>query len=1280
MSPLPPLPPGFTLDTDPQTQGGGLPPLPPGFTLDAPASATTAASSSLGTRVIRALPEIAYNWTVGPLIEAGKVLSPTAQRPSPQVGRALTEQEVIERESGRSYISPFLQTTEELEPAQSALLPLGLLGLGGHRGGMRGAPKTPPLTSLFRKRPVGAPTEPPAVPLSPQKPMAETIPQPEIRPLVEPTAKQPSIPSVAITESPAISRMHGLRNTIEDARSTVPTGKQFYRDQEGNIVKTGNAGALLPRFQELFPEIADLPPGTTPKELITAIDKDRGNKLYLQIKDAVEQQMAKEAASPEAIVQRPTDYEDFARLVDEMAAGEQGAPPGTKQPWGMRVQRIEERGVTGGGVEKPHGLYTSPANIESPHTDLGGTRRTFDTNPKANVLILPDAPLSDPSTIMRKGAMSGSSGVMVAKELLGTNEFNRLRVLNKHQLIEKARAIDPAIDWNRYYDTQEIMEGIGGVLARRKGYDAIFAPDKLNPEFTEYIGLTDNAFISHAGPAKSSTTPRTATQPKLFQTQAEVPLTPLQTTKPQVEHGQLLEGFKPPEPPAPELPSTPSGTVELPAGLPIPKDIKEWFGRNFVPRYRYAEDMKAALRSRAGQLDLAHMEAVEAGKSVVSGLSTKTERSLSGAALQGKVAADPKVAVAVRKTRQDIDNLSRQIRDEGILAPDVVNPNLGSYTRRLYLRDILKDKWATQVRKDYPQVIQEAKAYLQTARRDAGQLPLSEAQLEDTIQRILTPKMGQDVVLPGGKIRIGLSPTKARKDIPLEIRQLMGEVDDGGYLAARTMADMSSLLINKRFFDRIIKGMDDPKTPLFRDTPADGYSQFPLPDVPNLGAVKNKYILQKYEPEIRGLFETPSEAARIYDRAYGLWKMGKVLNPKTYLNNIIANVPFADFAGSGVFDPRNRTYYKQGIQALRDKGPLYKEMLLTRALGTEYYGGEIKAMASDLLRGGQSPFDAMANAAERFAGPALKQYNAVDQVFKAASFLKQKQLGMTSEQAAAHVNKWFQNYEEVGPAVKFLRRSPIGAPFVRFQAEMVRIYGNAMKEHPFKLAKWLIGIPAGITAYSAAKNGVSMEDLVKMHKRLPRQLQRKYLALAPMRGPKNELQVWDLSNTLPGANLLEDATGIPGMSTFMLSHPLTNTLLQIGFDVNFRTHRPITEPGVSRAESATKFALEQALPSLTPGIGYGAKRITGAFAGRPQKWPYTRVETPGKALVGTLTPFGTIPLDESVRQQRAAQDQRSLIDLSTQMSRVRRNRSLSSSERNTRLQRLQEQRRELFTR
>lgn len=231
-----------------------------------------------------------------------------------------------------------------------------------------------------------------------------------------------------------------------------------------------------------------------------------------------------------------------------------------KQPWEMTVQRVEEQGVVGGGVEKPHGLYTSPADIESPHADLGGTKSTFETNPNAKVLSLPDMPPSDPSTIMRRDATGGSAGVVTAKQLLGSNEFDRLRSLSKSQLIQEAGKIDASVDWSRYFDRQEIMEGIGGVLARRAGYDAIWSPFARHPAFTEYIGLTDNAFIPRAKPV----TPPIGQQPKLIQTQAELPPLPLQPKAPQASKKAEV-------PPTPaklptKLPQEPTRQGGLPLG------------------------------------------------------------------------------------------------------------------------------------------------------------------------------------------------------------------------------------------------------------------------------------------------------------------------------------------------------------------------------------------------------------------------------------------------------------------------------------------------------------------------------------------------------------------------------------------------------------------------------------------------------------------------------------------------------------------------------------------
>ncbi len=50
------------------------------------------------------------------------------------------------------------------------------------------------------------------------------------------------------------------------------------------------------------------------------------------------------------------------------------------------VKRTEDVGADPTDHTKPQGLYTSPADVDTTHDSLGGTKRFWETNPEANVL------------------------------------------------------------------------------------------------------------------------------------------------------------------------------------------------------------------------------------------------------------------------------------------------------------------------------------------------------------------------------------------------------------------------------------------------------------------------------------------------------------------------------------------------------------------------------------------------------------------------------------------------------------------------------------------------------------------------------------------------------------------------------------------------------------------------------------------------------------------------------------------------------------------------------
>ena len=95
--------------------------------------------------------------------------------------------------------------------------------------------------------------------------------------------------------------------------------------------------------------------------------------------------------------------------------------------------------------------------------------------------------------ITNRGSVGESAGVASARKFLGDNEVTRLMQTPKKTLVSEMKNKYANVDWNKYYDQQEIVEGYAGLLARENGYDAIFATDKTLPEFDEYVALTDNA-------------------------------------------------------------------------------------------------------------------------------------------------------------------------------------------------------------------------------------------------------------------------------------------------------------------------------------------------------------------------------------------------------------------------------------------------------------------------------------------------------------------------------------------------------------------------------------------------------------------------------------------------------------------------------------------------------------------------------------------------------------------------------------------------------------------
>jgi len=162
------------------------------------------------------------------------------------------------------------------------------------------------------------------------------------------------------------------------------------------------------------------------------------------------------------------------------------------------VQRVEEPGVPGATVDKPHGIYTTPAEYKSPHAELGGEISQWRTNPEAKVLTVDTTALYETN----RGLAGQSAGVAALRQLIGDEGTSNLAKMSKGELQTVLAREYPDVEWNRYFDQAEMLEGYAGLLARRQGHDAIWGFDKQAPEMSEYVALTDRAMT----PAKLAPT------------------------------------------------------------------------------------------------------------------------------------------------------------------------------------------------------------------------------------------------------------------------------------------------------------------------------------------------------------------------------------------------------------------------------------------------------------------------------------------------------------------------------------------------------------------------------------------------------------------------------------------------------------------------------------------------------------------------------------------------------------------------------------------------------
>jgi len=192
-----------------------------------------------------------------------------------------------------------------------------------------------------------------------------------------------------------------------------------------------------------------------------------------------------------------------------------------------------------------------------------------------------------------------------------------------------------------------------------------------------------------------------------------------------------------------------------------------------------------------------------------------------------------------------------------------------------------------------------------------------------------------------------------------------------------------------------------------------------------------------------------------------------VLNPGTNVQNIMSNILFFN-RGSGVGVIRNATGMARAAKDLAKAkgGKLNAELIQAKKLGV--FGNDSgKAMVGDIGAESLASMPDKKNVIMKGLGVAEDIYGGTDNAAKLGLWRNLQKKGLSPEDAAKQVQKFTQDYHNVGRIVGAMADAPVlGKPFARFIPELVRLTKNNLAYNP-------AGTIAGLAAIAYAGNALS---------------------------------------------------------------------------------------------------------------------------------------------------------------------------------------------------------------
>jgi glutaminase len=467
------------------------------------------------------------------------------------------------------------------------------------------------------------------------------------------------------------------------------------------------------------------------------------------------------------------------------------------------------------------------------------------------------------------------------------------------------------------------------------------------------------------------------------------------------------------------------------------------------------------------------------------------------------------------KMRMHIDNLSQMLVKNGVVTlsqAETIAANLGQYINRSY-QVFDKKNWADQVKDEMKEAARQelrdifkantgkvpktgisgfAQAFTAKVEQEAAAQGFDvdivlEKFINEQIDSLINRESAATFLGMGKTGSKNLSIMKEKTDIPLAIRQLMGEYTDASQNYARTILKIATLAENARFLQEARNaGMG---VFFFREGDLNKPAEFNVKIAGDTSETMNPLNGLYTTKEIADAFKTsisaekfiegfvgPNGASAIIKLYSGYMKLLSVVkwnktiaSIATHSKNITGNIWF--MLSNGYFNPKKYTEAFMVLKNSKDNELREKldEYIRAGIIDQSAALGEIKAMFSDAdfetaieNRLKKNPIEKAKKASKWVITKLNTAYQLEDDFYKIVTYesekarysnadfskpfdqLNEDQKLMVSAKAAENTKNVLPNYARIPGLVKILRVFPITGTFISFQAEAYRTAWNTV--------------------------------------------------------------------------------------------------------------------------------------------------------------------------------------------------------------------------------------------